>query len=139
MRRNCDAFGSLQGVDTTYYSNACPGQARITLMEHPSIMSRNNNWLNISLRLTAIALAASVAGCGMNPFSDDDQAPAPVQRSTSAPSGSTSMDAGNNAGHGFEHGADIVGPGSDEETVAIRVLCVGLVTADAAGAIAVVV
>ncbi len=23
MGRNCDAFGSLNGVDTTYYSNAC--------------------------------------------------------------------------------------------------------------------
>ena len=23
MGRNCDAFGSLKGVDTTYYSNAC--------------------------------------------------------------------------------------------------------------------
>lgn len=24
LGRNCDAFGSLIGVDTTYYSNACP-------------------------------------------------------------------------------------------------------------------
>ncbi len=23
MGRKCDAFGSLKGVDTTYYSNAC--------------------------------------------------------------------------------------------------------------------
>jgi len=24
LRRNCDAFGSPSGADTTYYSNACP-------------------------------------------------------------------------------------------------------------------
>ena len=24
LGRNCDAFGSPNGVDTTYYSNACP-------------------------------------------------------------------------------------------------------------------
>ncbi len=23
MGRNCDAFGSLKGLDTTYYSNTC--------------------------------------------------------------------------------------------------------------------
>jgi len=25
LGRKCDAFGSLNGVDTTYYSNASPG------------------------------------------------------------------------------------------------------------------
>jgi len=63
-------------------------------MEHPSIMSLSKNCLTFSLRLTVVALAAALAGCGMNPFSNDDEAPAPVQRTTSAPTGSTSMDAG---------------------------------------------
>ena len=60
-------------------------------MEHPSIMSLSKNCLNLSVRLTVIALAASVAGCGLNPFANDDEAPAPVQRTTTAPSRSTSM------------------------------------------------
>jgi len=63
-------------------------------MEHPSIMSLSKNRQNLSLRLTIIALAASVAGCGMNPFSNDDEAPAPVQRTSTAPRASSSMDAG---------------------------------------------
>ena len=64
------------------------------MMEHPSIMSLSKNCLNLSVRLTVIALAASVAGCGLNPFADDDEAPAPVQRTTTAPSSSSSMDRG---------------------------------------------
>jgi hypothetical protein len=100
MGRNCDAFGSLKGVDTTYYTNACALAGWITLMEHPSIMSLSKKSLKIrrkltlSLRLTPIALALSVAGCGLNPFSNDDEAPAPVQRTRSAPSSSTSMNGG---------------------------------------------
>ncbi|MFQ6005085.1 MAG: LysM peptidoglycan-binding domain-containing protein, partial [Woeseia sp.] len=66
-------------------------------MEHPSIMSFSICCLKSSLRLTAIALAVSAAGCGMNPFSNDDEAPAPIQRTTSSsPSGSSSIDGGVN-------------------------------------------
>ncbi|MFQ5982234.1 MAG: LysM peptidoglycan-binding domain-containing protein, partial [Woeseiaceae bacterium] len=61
-------------------------------------MSLSKECLTLSLRLTAIALALSVAGCGLNPFSDDDEAPAPVQRTTTARTGSSSMDAGNAVG-----------------------------------------
>ncbi len=63
-------------------------------MEHPSIMPLSKNRQNLSLRLTTIALAASVAGCGLNPFYDDDEAPAPVQRTSTAPGVSSSMAAG---------------------------------------------
>lgn len=63
-------------------------------MEHPAIMSLSKNRVNLSLRLITIALAGSLAGCGMNPFSDDDDAPAPVQRTSTAPRASSSMDAG---------------------------------------------
>jgi hypothetical protein len=63
------------------------------MMEQPSVMSPSKNCPNFSLRLTAIVLAASVTGCGMTPFSNDDKPPAPVvQRTTSAPSGSSSID-----------------------------------------------
>ncbi len=100
MGRNCDAFGSLTGDDTTYYSNACRWQVQTTLMEHPSIMSLRKNCLTLSrgltlsIRLTVVAVVASVAGCGLYPFSDDDEAPAPVQRTTTSPTGSSSMDPG---------------------------------------------
>ncbi len=57
-------------------------------------MSLSKNRQNLSLRLTTIALAASVAGCGLNPFYDDDEAPAPVQRTSTAPGVSSSMAAG---------------------------------------------
>ncbi len=63
-------------------------------MEHPSIMSLSKKYMNLSLRLTVIALTASVAGCGLNPFADDDEAPAPVQRTTTAPSDTSSIDPG---------------------------------------------
>ncbi len=63
-------------------------------MEYPSIMSLSKKYMNLSLRLTVIALTASVAGCGLNPFADDDEAPAPVQRTTTAPSDTSSIDPG---------------------------------------------
>ncbi len=63
-------------------------------MEHPSIMSLSKNRQNLSLRLTVIVLAASIAGCGLNPFSNDDEAPSSVQRTSTAPRASSSMDGG---------------------------------------------
>lgn len=71
------------------------------MMEHPSIMSPDKKSLKTGLRLTAIALAVSMAGCttmsNLNPFgSDESDAPPPVARTSTMPSGSSSMDA--NAG-----------------------------------------
>jgi len=44
-------------------------------------------------RLTVIALATSLAGCSLNPFGNDDEAPAAtVATPVTAPSGSTSLD-----------------------------------------------
>ncbi len=63
-------------------------------MERPSIMPLSKNRQNLSLRLTTIALAISVAGCGLNPFYNDEEAPAPVQRTSTAPRASSSMAAG---------------------------------------------
>ncbi len=57
-------------------------------------MTLSKHRLNLSLGLTTIALTLSVAGCGMNPFSNDDEAPVPVQRTTSAGRAASSMDAG---------------------------------------------
>ncbi len=57
-------------------------------------MSLSKKYMNLSLRLTVIALTASVASCGLNPFADDDEAPAPVQRTTTVPSDTSSIDPG---------------------------------------------
>ncbi len=42
--------------------------------------------LNPFIRLTAVALAASLAGCSLNPFADDDEPPAPAPASQPPPS-----------------------------------------------------
>jgi len=67
------------------------------MMEHPSIMSPAAYRLKPGLRLAAIALTLSVAGCStihkLNPFgSDEDEAPPPVARTSTIPNGSSSMD-----------------------------------------------
>ena len=41
-------------------------------MEHPQPMFLHKNQTNTGLRLTAVALAATLAGCSLNPFSGDD-------------------------------------------------------------------
>jgi hypothetical protein len=61
-------------------------------MEHPSIMSLSKNSLKLSLGLTTIALAASIAGCGSDPSPYGGAAPA--QRTSTASRASTSMNAG---------------------------------------------
>ena len=57
------------------------------MMEHTSIMFPANICSNNSLRLTVIALSALLASCSMN-----DEVPAPVAKTTTAPSGSSSLD-----------------------------------------------
>ena len=69
------------------------------MMEHPSIMSPDTNCLKNGLRLTFIALTATVAGCStmsnLNPFdADEDEAPPPAARTSTMPSGSSSLDPG---------------------------------------------
>ena len=56
-------------------------------------MFLQNETLNTTIRITALAVAASLAGCSLNPFSKDDEPrpTAPVVASSPAPSGSTSM------------------------------------------------
>jgi len=65
------------------------------MMEHPSIMSPDKKRLKTGLNVTVIALAISIAGCSLNPFSEDDnEAPPPAARTSTVPSGSSSMDPG---------------------------------------------
>jgi LysM repeat protein len=92
-------FGSLNGVDTTYYSNACRRAGKDNMLEHPSIMSPDKNRLTTSLKLTVIAFAATVAGCetmsNLNPFdSDESDAPPPAARTSGSSTRSTSMNTG---------------------------------------------
>ena len=51
-------------------------------------------YMTQSLHLTLLALVATLAGCSLNPFADDEPAPAApvVDRTGSAPSGSSSLD-----------------------------------------------
>jgi len=58
-------------------------------MEHPSIMSLSKYRMNVSLGLTTIALAVSIAGCGSDP-APYQGSPAPAQQASSA----TSMNGG---------------------------------------------
>jgi len=72
------------------------------MMEHPSIMSPVHSNRKTGLRLAAIAVAMTLAGCStmskLNPFdSDDDEAPPPAARTSTMPSGSSSMDANRSA------------------------------------------
>lgn len=61
-------------------------------MEPLSIMSPANHCPNISLKLSALALVATLSGCSLNPWANNDQAPAPVARTSTTPSGSSSLD-----------------------------------------------
>ena len=60
-------------------------------------MSPDNDRLKAGFRLTALALAMTLAGCetmsNMNPFdNDEEEAPAPVAQTSTMPTGSSSLD-----------------------------------------------
>ncbi len=57
-------------------------------MEQPSIMSPDKNSLNNSRKLTVIALAATMAGCGI--FGSDESDAPPMQTSSSYPASRSS-------------------------------------------------
>jgi hypothetical protein len=62
-------------------------------MEQPSIMFSRKNCLSVSRQLTAIGLAAVLAGCSLNPFYDDEETPAPApSQSASSTGGARSVD-----------------------------------------------
>jgi hypothetical protein len=77
------------------------GQVRITMMEHMPIMFPANICLKLSPKLTVIALSSLLASCSLNPWADDDDAPEPVARTTTAPSGSSSIDPGSATRSGY--------------------------------------
>ena len=54
-------------------------------------MSPSINRSILSLRLTIFVLAASLVGCGLNPFSRGDEGPSRTQRTSSAPRSVSSM------------------------------------------------
>ena len=69
------------------------------MLEHPSIMSPDTNHLITSLKLTVVALAATMAGCetmsNLNPFgSDEDDMPPPAARTSARSTSSMTMATG---------------------------------------------
>ena len=59
-------------------------------MEHPRIMSLCNNCLNISLRLTSVALAATLIGCSSSPSASSYEPQNSVSTASTTQSQSTS-------------------------------------------------
>jgi len=99
----CDVFGSPEGNDTTYYITlAAPQVSTVSPGERPPTMCPAKATPNAGLRLAMVTLlAATVAGCSLNPFArDDEPAPRPAadrsdnrsdDRSGSASGGSRSL------------------------------------------------
>ena len=71
------------------------------MMERTSIMFPANTCSKISHGLTLIALSALLASCSLNPWADDDEAPAPVAKTTTAPSGSSLLDPSSRGSSGY--------------------------------------
>ena len=71
------------------------------MMEHPSIMSPEYPNQKTGLSLISIVLAMTLAGCStisnLNPFYSNGEAPPPAARTSTLPSGSSSMDANRSA------------------------------------------
>jgi len=64
------------------------------MMERTSIMFPANICSKLSPGLPVIALSALLASCSTSPWANNDNAPAPVTQTTTAPSGSSSLDPG---------------------------------------------
>ena len=64
------------------------------MMEQPSPMSPSKIRRNSSIRLAVFAAGATLVGCSLNPFADDEPVPTPAAAPASAPSGSTSLEPG---------------------------------------------
>ena len=64
------------------------------MMERASIMFPSRNCITFSRRLTAIAVAATLAGCSLNPFANDDPVRTPVSRTSQTDSTSMGGDRG---------------------------------------------
>ncbi len=71
------------------------------MMEHMPIMFPANIYSKISPKLAVIALSTLLASCSLNPWANDDETPAPVAKTTTAPSGSSSIDPGSSASSGY--------------------------------------
>jgi len=69
LGRKCDVISSLFGTGTTYYSNAKKPQVLAPCMEHEEIMSLSKYCLNNRLRMTAVALIASLTLGTLTAFS----------------------------------------------------------------------
>ena len=69
--RNCDVIGSLNGTQTTYYSNAKKPLVRGPCKEPEEIMSLSNIFLKNRMRMTAIALVATLTLGSLSAFSQD--------------------------------------------------------------------
>lgn len=61
-------------------------------MEPPSIMFPSTATTRSGLRLSLIAMTAAIAGCSLNPFADREEPPVRPERTSTAPSRSTSLD-----------------------------------------------
>ena len=75
-----------RGTGTTYYSNAAQGPVSIPLYGAPGNYVPRTKSLNIFIRITAVALAALLAGCSLNPFAGDDDAAVPTPAPAPPPS-----------------------------------------------------
>jgi len=71
------------------------------MMEHMPIMFPANIYSKISPKLAVIALSTLLASCSLNPWANDDETPAPVAKTTTTPSGSSSIDPGSSASSGY--------------------------------------
>ena len=69
--RKCDVISSLNGNSTTYYSNAKKPLVYAPVMEYEEIMSLRKLSLNYRLRITAVALVASLFLGSLTAFSQD--------------------------------------------------------------------
>jgi LysM domain len=90
LGRNCDVLGSPGEAGPTYYSNAEKQHPIKTTWSTARTMFPKTETLTSAIRLTALALVASAAGCSLNPFADDDEPSSAGAVASSTPVASTS-------------------------------------------------